>query len=210
MKDKAFLSRMQLQGKIGNWTDMGNGHVRGYAGLVNTALAISEYIPKSKLYVEPFAGLGRVAKFIKTDMMVLNDKSDYAFNFLKKHFNGTIIQEDFQEVFRRYNTKDVVWLIDPPWSETEYKDGCRNRAFIDRSVKQYYDDIFDWLPSLLGQWFLCGKKDNKRLLDPKYHNHLFKSKKKIMGGNISTLVMSNKSFIRCNQESLIPMTLERD
>jgi len=199
MKDKAFLKRMQLMGKIGNWTDTGKGHVRGYPGLVHTALMISEYMPKCKIYVEPFAGLGRTAKHAQAEQIILNDKSDYAFNFLSKHFNAQITNLDFEEMFRLYDSEETNFLIDPPWNLVEYEKGCRERAFCDRTPKEYYDKIFEWLPKLKGNWFLCGKKDNSRLKNPKYHNKLFKSKKKIMGGNISTLVMSNKSFKRFHQ-----------
>jgi len=193
---------MQLMGKIGNWTDMGKGHVRGYPGLVHTALMISEYIPKCQIYVEPFAGLGRTAKHAQAKQVILNDKSKYAFDFLSKNFTAQITHLDFEEMFRVYDGPETVFLIDPPWSKTEYENGCRNRAFCDRTPKEYYDKIFEWLPKLKATWFVCGKKDNSRLKDQKYHHKLFKSKKKIMGGNISTLVMSNKPFQRYHQTTL--------
>lgn len=203
MKDKAFLARMQFQGKIGNWTGMGAGHVRGYPGLTHTALPISEYIPKCHVYVEPFAGLGRVAKFVDASMKILNDKSDYAFKYLQAHFPKAQVEcDDFEFCINFFDGPNTFFLIDPPWSKTEYEEGCRERAFIDRTPKEYYDKIFELLPTLKGNWFVCGNKDNKRLLDQNYHNHLFKSKKKIMGGNISTLVMSNRPFFRYNQECL--------
>ncbi len=202
MPDKAFLKRMQYLGKIGNWTDTGSGHVRGYAGLVHTALAISEFIPSCKIYVEPFAGLGRTAKHANAQHRILNDKSDYAVDYLHKHFNAKITQVDFEECFKLDST-DTVFLIDPPWSETEYNKGCRNRAFCDRTPREYYDKIFEYLPKLQGIWFVCGNKNNSRLKDSRYYHKLFRSKKKIMGGNISTLVMSNKPFTRYHQTELV-------
>lgn len=202
MKDKAAKIRYQFNKGLGNWKDIGIGHIRGYAGLTHTALSISEYIPKCKIYVEPFAGLGRTAKHAQAEQIILNDKSDYAFNFLTKHFNVKINNLDFEEMFRLYNTSETIFLIDPPWSKEEYKNGCRNRAFCDRTPREYYDRIFEWLPLLKGDWFVCGKKDNSRLKDKKYFYKLFKSRKKIMGGNISTLVMSNKPFVRYHQEIL--------
>lgn len=201
-RDKASKIRYQINKGLGNWKDIGTGHVRGYAGLVHTALAISEYIPKCKIYVEPFAGLGRTAKHAQAEQIILNDKSDYAFNYLSKHFNAQTTNLDFEEMFRLYDSKDTVFLIDPPWSKEEYEKGCRNRAFCDRTPKEYYDKIFEWLPKLKGDWFVCGKKDNSRLKDKRWNHQLFRSKRKIMGGNISTLVMSNKPFVRYHQETL--------
>ena len=203
MRDSASKIRYQINKGLGNWKDIGAGHVRGYAGLVHTALAISEYIPESKIYCEPFAGLGRTAKHAKAEQVILNDKSDYAFNYLKTHFNAVITNLDFEEMFRLYDGQDTVFLIDPPWSKSEYEKGCRNRAYCDRTPKEYYDKIFEWLPKLKAQWFLCGKKDNNRLKDPNYHHKLFVSKRKIMGGNIATLVMSNKPFTRYHQKELL-------
>jgi len=202
MPDQAFLKRKQLMGKIENWTNTGKGHVRGYPGLVHTALMISEYIPKCKIYVEPFAGLGRTAKHTQAEQMILNDKSEYAFNFLIKNFNAKVTNLDFEELFKLYDDPKTIFLIDPPWSKTEYKEGCRDRAYCDKTPKEYYDKIFEWLPNLKGHWFLCGKKDNSRLKDERWFHQLFKSKKKIMGGNISTLVMSNKPFVRYHQHNL--------
>ena len=59
----------------GGHEGVGIGHIRGYPGLVHTALVISEHIPKCKIYVEPFAGLGRTAKHAQAEQIILNDKS---------------------------------------------------------------------------------------------------------------------------------------
>lgn len=201
--ETAKQRRYLINKGVGNMKYVGIGHVRGYAGLVHTSLAISEYIPKCTLYVEPFAGLGRTAKHIKSDTMILNDKSNYAFNYLYNHFKSAIILDfDFEKIIKIFNFPETVFLIDPPWSKDEYEKGCRNRAFCDRTPKEYYDKIFELLPNLKGHWFLCGNKKNSRLKDERYFHQLFKSKRKIMGGNISTLVMSNKPFIRYHQTSL--------
>lgn len=202
-KDKASKIRYKVNHSLGNWKDIGAGHIRGYPGLVHTSLMISEYITKCKLYVEPFAGLGRTAKHAQAEQIILNDKSEYAFNFLSKHFHAQITNLDFEEIFKLYDSAQTVFLIDPPWSKEEYKNGYRNRAFCDRTPAEYYDKIIQWLPKLKATWFVCDKKDNNRLRNPKYHHKLFQSKRKIMGGNISTLVMSNKPFVRYHQDILL-------
>ena len=180
----------------------GPGFLGGYMGLTNTALEISWYVPKCKTYVEPFAGLGRVAKYVKAEKLHLNDKSDFACNYLRKHFTDAVItSHDFEKMFVLDDIK-TVFLIDPPWTRKEYVHGCNENAFCDRSAVQYYDDIIKWLPKLRGIWFVCGKKGNKKLLDPRYHNRLFVSRKKFMGNNFTTLVMSNKPFAMHMQKNL--------
>lgn len=200
-KSKAFLHRMQLMGKIGNWTDTGPGHVRGYPGLVNTAKKIAEFIPPSNTFVEVFAGLGRVAPHVKAKQKVLNDMSDYAYA-KNKNKPYIVTQEQFIPCVKRWDAPGNILFFDPPWSKTEYDKGCRDRAFCDRSIKEYYDSIFDLIPTLKSDWFVCGDKNNSRLLDERFFNKRFISKVKIMGGNIQTLVMSNKPFIRYHQSQI--------
>ena len=84
MSETAKQYRYRLNHGLGNWKFIGNGHIRGYAGLTHTALMISEYIPNCIKYVEPFAGLGRFAKYVTCGVLVLNDLSDYANNHNKK------------------------------------------------------------------------------------------------------------------------------
>ncbi len=200
--ETAKQKRYRINIGLGSYTNLGKGHIQGYAGLTHTALMISEYIPKCDTYIEPFAGLGRTAKHVQAETMILNDKSDYAFNYLFKHFKSAIVTNyDFEDILK-CDSYDVVFLIDPPWSKAEYEKGCMNKAFCDRTPKEYYNKIFEWLPKLKGHWFLCGDKNNSRLTDTRYYHKLFKSRRTIMGGNISTLVMSNKPFVRHHQHSL--------
>ena len=180
----------------------GTGHVRGYAGLVHTSLPISEYIPKSKIYVEPFAGLGRVSKYVQADRMILNDMSDYAVEYLSKHFKAEVEQKDFVECIMSHDSSDTFFLIDPPWSAAEYEKGCLGRAFCDRTPKEYYDKLFEILPTLKGNWILCGNKNNGVMKNSGYETKLIQSRMKIMGGRISTLLVSNTPFIRYHQEVL--------
>ncbi len=185
--------------------DTGHGHVRGYSGLTHTALQISEYIPKCQIYVEPFAGLGRVAKYVRSDKFMLNDMSDYAYGFLLKNFNAEITQLDFEECIRLYDGYNVMMVLDPPWKKSEYTEGCKGRAFCDRTPKEYYDKLFEILPTLKCNWILCGDKNNSRMKpknSPYYTKIVEAMNKKIMGGKISTLLNSNVPFIRHHQKEL--------
>ena len=63
-----------------------------YPGLYWTAKYIGPYILKSKIYVECFAGLARTAKYSRSEIMVLNDKSKVSNIYCKKKFPNAIVQ----------------------------------------------------------------------------------------------------------------------
>lgn len=92
-------------------TKYANGFVGGYPGLTLTAKRIADYIPYCKLFVEPFAGLGRVSKKVKAEKIFqkwkdegsdtighlgkrkaikeMEQKDDFIPLFIKKLQNGT-------------------------------------------------------------------------------------------------------------------------
>ena len=196
-----FLKGVKRIREIGKPQFKGGGFQQGYAGLTHTALMISEYIPKCITYVEPFAGLGRVAKYVKAEHYVLNDKSDYAFNYLKKHFGKAFVtNNDFINCIKGWDSEATFYLMDPPWESATYN--LNPKTYCNMTPKEYYDKIFELLPNLKGNWFVCGNKGNMRLKNHRYYNKLFISRKTINKGNISTLVMSNKPFTRYNQSTL--------
>ena len=87
-----------------------------YGGLTYTAKQIGHHFIKSKYYIEPFSGLARTAKDAKSEIMVLNDISEFANKKCKKKFpNAIITNMDFIECIKKYNFKDSFFLIDPPW-----------------------------------------------------------------------------------------------
>jgi len=188
-----------------HFTNDGIGHIRGYAGLVHTANQISEYIPKCHLFVEPFAGLGRISKVVKADIKILNDKSDYAYAYLQKHIPEAVIcQMDWYEFTHRYIDGDV-FFFDPVWSEIEYKEGCLERSFCDRSVKEYYEQVLKFVKELTELEKLCfvtGNKNNSYLKKSSLYTILIHARQKIMGGRISTLLASNKPLTRYHQTEL--------
>ena len=177
----------------------------GYPGLANTALLIAEYIPKCKVFVEVFAGMGRVCPHVKTDNVILNDMSDYAIDKLKGKFpNHTVIKGDFIDCIKKYDGPDTFLFMDPPWSKGIYDEN--NKTFCDRSAVQYYKDILDLAPTLKSHWFLCSdvkEKEIRKIMSKSgYPIKDIMSKRKLMGGFIGTKVLSNKPFVRYNQEVL--------
>lgn len=186
--------------KRGKLRSFFKGKLRGYPGLKSTAYLIANYIPDCKIYVEPFAGLGRVAKFVRAEQVILNDMSPFAADYLHKHFpDANILEYDFGEIFNSYDSKDTFFLIDPPWSKTMYE---QDHAFCDRSANEYYNDILEILPKLKGDWILCS--NHTRKFQTEYFEKILVSKRKIMGYHIKVKLLSNKPFIECG---LIQSTL---
>ena len=65
---------------------------------------------KIKKFIEPFAGLGRITELVKADEYYLNDKSDYAYNYLKNKFPNYIV-ENIDYVFSKDNMEKLnrIW-----------------------------------------------------------------------------------------------------
>lgn len=169
----------------------------GYPRLKYTAKRISKYIPDCKIYVEPFAGLGEVAKLINTEKMILNDKSDYAINELRQNFPESIItQDDFIHCMEKWDSVDTFFLIDPPWYNDIYSKN--DKPFMDRTALQYYQDIFKFLETVKGNWILCADKwehDVKRICTlSKYDNLILKTEQRLLHGKIGVLLTSNIPF----------------
>jgi site-specific DNA-adenine methylase len=169
----------------------------GYPRLKYTAERISKYIPYSKRYVEPFAGLGEVAKLIQREEIILNDMSDYAINELQSKFPTAIItQEDFITCMKKWDSEDTFYLIDPPWYNDIYSKN--DKPFMDRKAIDYYTDIFEFLKTVKGNWILCADKwehDVKRICTlSEYDNLILKTTQRLLHGKIGVLLTSNIPF----------------
>ncbi len=169
----------------------------GYAGLKFTADKINDYIPTSKIYVEPFAGLGRTVE-LRHDKIIINDMSDYAVNYLKENFpNAEVTQEDFKECMLKHDSEDTFFLIDPPWRFSCYD--LNKNAFCDRKPYDYYSQILEIVKTLKGDWIICSAKDEheikKILSKTDYYKKIVTSDKKVIfGKHAQTLLVSNKPF----------------
>ena len=154
-------------------------------------------MPEHKIYVEPFAGLGRTAKYVKAERYILNDKSEFAFGFLSKHFNAKVTNLDFVECIKLYDSKDTFFLFDPPWRFTCYD--SNDKAYCDRTPYEYYTQLLELIPFLEGDWIICSAKDEheikKILTKTDYYKMVVKSDKpKVFGKHAQVLLVSNKSF----------------
>lgn len=171
----------------------------GYAGLANTAHLIARYIPRCHTYVEPFAGMGRVAKFVNCGRMILNDLSEYSNDCCRSEFpNAEITHEDFVECIKHLDSNTTFFFIDPPWSYRNYRDNPK--AFADRNPYQYYKDLFKLLPEIKGDWILACDKDEHEIgkicTKSNYDNLILKTDKKFIWNYIGVMLTSNKPFTR--------------
>lgn len=175
----------------------------GYPGLAFTSFQISEYIPRVKIYCEPFAGMGRLTNYIKANKIILNDKSEYAFNHLKTNFKDHIITNDsFEKTIMDNDSEDTFFLIDPPWYFEAYDKN--KKAYCDRQPKEYYDKILELLKDSKSYWFVCCASDMNLKGYDGFENIIITGNinKKIFGHVAKTKIYSNKPFIRYNQMTL--------
>ena len=191
---KAEETRRMMQGESVLGTDV---LLPGYPGLTHTAHLIAEYIPKCKIFVEPFAGLGRVHVHVNAEQYVLNDMSDTAIKHLKK-FQARVTQQDFVKCILENDSADTFFFLDPPWRFGIYEHNAG--PFIDRKPLDYYEKFFELVPKLKGDWILCSDKDEHEIRKicskSGFPTLKIDSKKTLFKKKIGVLLTSNKPFVR--------------
>ena len=193
-----------------------------YPGLYWMSKFIGPYIPKTKYYVEPFSGLARTAKYSRSEIMILNDKSEYANKISRKKFaNAIITNQDFEDCIKKWDSKETFFLIDPPWRTDFYNDSnpfvwgsCQKRptsynkklgkymtskdknckkpqlAFIDRTSKEYLQDLKRILPKIKGHYILT--LEHKMKFPSPYSKLLIHPKQKMFGYHPKSMLYCNK------------------
>lgn len=167
-----------------------SGLRKGYPGLTHTAEDIAKFIGVCDIFCEPFAGLGRVSKFIKANKYILNDMSDFSIKYLTENFTDAIItQEDFVNCIIANDSENVTFLIDPPWARKDYADNPK--TFCDRGVGEYYKKLSEMAPTLKGRWFVAGRASGGSrscvtVYFKQYESIIIESKRTINGYPIKT------------------------
>lgn len=174
--------------------------IKGYPGLEGMAEYIVKYFPQNiERYVEPFAGLGRTAKLVNAKEMILNDMSDYAVEYLTKHFlNALVTKEDFRDCIKKWDSESTFFLIDPPWRKNIYKNN--ELPYCNMTPIQYYENVLYLLRNLKGKWILCVDRDEheigKRVSKSGYPNLVLQHPtKKLYGKSIAVRMCSDRTFI---------------
>jgi len=176
----------------------------GYAGLKHTAKQIAEFIPKCKLYIEPFCGQASVSKYVKADKMILNDMSEFIWKKfgLQSRLDKVIeyTQEDFEICIKKHDSSHTFFLIDPIWRTEHYTN--HTQAFMDRKPNEYYKKISELIQEMKGDWIVCGvanlstQSHEQRLLyaNPNFHKKIVVGKGTFFGKHARTLLVSNREF----------------
>ena len=194
---------VQRKPRLGEHKRLNPTAFKGYPGLTHTAREICNYIPKCKTFVEPFAGLGRITKHVKAERVILNDLSDFAFRYLKKHFTAEITNLDYSEMFRLYDSPNTFFFIDPPWFDEIYE--INPLTVNTKPCKEIYKELQELLPKLKGNWMIAGEQ-NGPLTKWKYNHKLITSRKNyLFGHKAKTYLVSNLQFINYHQ-----MTFEKE
>ena len=169
-----------------------------YGGLFYTAKQIGHHFIKSKYYIECFSGLARTAKYSKSEIMVLNDISQFANKKCKKLFpNAIITNMDFIECIKKYNFEDSFFLIDPPWrldyyefnTNTQFKNGETSK--INReTAAQYLKELEEILPTIKGT-YIVTLEAKKKIKSP-YSKLVIHTHSRLFGNKPKTMMFSNK------------------
>jgi len=160
-----------------------------YPGLVYTAKQIGHHFIKSKYYIECFSGLARTAKYSKSEIMVLNDISQFANKKCRNLFpNAIITNMDFIECIKKYNFEDSFFLIDPPWRLVFYD---KETSKINRdTATQYLKELEEILPTIKGT-YIVTLGPNKKIKSP-YSKLVIHTHSRLFGHKPKTIMFSNK------------------
>jgi hypothetical protein len=116
-----------------------------YGGLRWASPEIARLVPKTEVYVEPFAGHAytyqNVRKSGKIKRAVLGDKNCEATRWqkerFKKHENLITKCQDWKKTVAQEDSKKTTFFFDPPWDKcfSQYKGNCDLAApkIIERS-----------------------------------------------------------------------------
>jgi len=171
----------------------------GYPGLTGWSKTLSELIPKSKFYVEPFSGMAKVYQELdksKVQYVILNDKAKPLVKVLKKLFPETnVTNTDYTHCIKKYDTPETFFLIDIPWYENYYAQGFS--AFTEKNINVYNSKVLNLCDSIQGK-FIITSKDKKIFRDSKFTNHTIKGDYPICGNFPELLITTNLSLEELN------------
>lgn len=111
-----------------------------YGGQRSSAEQITKLLPKTELYVEPFAGHAynwqSMKKHGKFEKAMLGDKNCEATAWIKKSrkTDNTIVKcQDWRKTIKETDAGGVLTLFDPPWDDPKecyraYRGNCKRWA----------------------------------------------------------------------------------
>jgi len=137
--------------------------VKGYPGLEAMGPYITPLIPKSKIYIEVFAGMGRTVEVEKHDRIILNDMSDTSIKALREKFPTVeITQKDYLEVIKEhYMNPDVLLFMDPLWRKNIYQNNIG--PVLTALPINYYQNILELMEEAKCNWILCSDRAEQEI-----------------------------------------------
>lgn len=184
----------------------------GYPGITGISRLMAKFTPSCKYYVEPFAGTAKVFQELlkieplKFQVAVLNDTSDFIYNWLKENFSLPLITKlDFTEIFKTYNIPKSHFNIDQPWNRTFYEQSFS--SFNRISVAEYDNEVLREVEKLQDCTFMITtRKENTRMLNSGYNNYLIPSEYVVSGKYPKVLVTTNlelEAFQKVKAEDIL-------
>jgi hypothetical protein len=173
--------------------------VKGYPGLEVMGPFITPFIPKSKIYIEVFAGMGRTVEVEKHERIILNDMSDVSVKALKEKFpTAEVTQRDYWDVIKDYyKNPDALLFFDPPWRKNIYKNN-KGPVFTVDSPIEYYKNILQKMEFAECKWILCVDKDEheigKRVSKSKWVNKVISHPTKLLYGRPFAVRMASNMW----------------
>lgn len=168
----------------------------GYPSLAGTAKTISKLIPKSRYYVEAFAGTAKVYQELPTTKYlcaVLNDKSNFIYKWLRREFKNNdftfITKLDFINCIKTWDGYNTVFLFDMPWHKSYYDQTFS--YFNRKDVKQYDNDLLKICNKIEGKFIITTRKENQRMLQSKFNNYLIQSEYVLCGKYPKVMLTTN-------------------
>lgn len=194
-KAKTIMNRFKQKSPSLPWIN-DEKRFAGFPGLTGISRVILPHIKQCTYYVEPFAGAAKVYQELekmkpqKFSYAVLNDKSEYVYNWLKENFTYPIISRlDFTEVIETYNLPRSFFLIDPPWFPSFYDQVF---SLFDReSVKEYDLEVLKCCNKIECDFIITTRRENTRMLNSGWNNYLIQSEYVVCGKYPKTLLTTN-------------------
>ena len=168
----------------------------GYPGNTGISKKMALLIKPCTIYCEPFAGTCKIAQELMKlnpkpyKEIHLNDRAGPIAAWLKENFpQHTVTQKDFVSCVQDIDSKDTVFLFDPPWFRSYYDQifSSFNRV----NVAQYEDDLLELCGKIEGTFYITTRLESKRMQQATYRHLLIKSEYPVAGKTPQTLVTTN-------------------
>ncbi len=117
------------------------------------------YLPKNiDVFIEPFAGLGRITELVKANKYKINDMSVFAYNYLKDKFPEYDVENiDYVDFIKKHDAENTFMFLDPPWRKNIYQNHSKP-AFTEKNIKSYYTKLLDILPECKCNWVITSDR----------------------------------------------------